>query len=242
MPIATYDKLLAAALLPDTVTKVLWLDCDLLVLANAAQLWDSGFGDHCALAVQDSVVPCVSSRFGVSGYRERGLDPVAKYFNAGVVLIDLVRWREEDVSGQALAYVRSYRKRVWFMDQEALNAVLCGHWGELDARWNRNVGMATVRGADDDAWILHFSGNLKPWRYRGRGRYHALYYLHLDTTAWAGWRPKKSWWGSVLGMYETSMLRRLMYPFEQLAMQLLRMLTRHYATETDVRDARPGRA
>lgn len=242
MPIATYDKLLVAALLPATVSKVLWLDCDLLVLADVTRLWDSDLGDRHALAVQDSIVPRVSSRFGVSGYRERGLDSGAKYFNAGVMLLDLARWRKDDVSGQALAYLRRYREHVWFMDQEALNAVLAGHWGELDPRWNRNVGVDTVRGAEDDASILHFSGNLKPWRYRGRGQYHALYYRHLDATAWAGWRPEPSWRSAAIGLYETSRLRRLVYPLEQRGMPLVRMFTRHYATEADVRITRPGTA
>ena len=242
MPIATYDKLLVAALLPETVSKVLWLDCDLLVLADVARLWDSDLGDRHALAVQDSLVPRVSSRFGVSGHRERGLDPGAKYFNAGVMLLDLARWRDEDVVGQALAYLRRYRERVWFMDQEALNAVLAGRWAELDARWNRNVGVSTVRGGEDDAWILHFNGNLKPWRYRGRSRYHALYYGQLDATAWAGWRPEQSWRSAAVGLYETSTLRRLVYPLEQRGMPLVRMFTRHYATAADVRIPRPGTA
>jgi lipopolysaccharide biosynthesis glycosyltransferase len=128
------------------------------------------------------------------------------------------------------------------MDQEALNAVLAGRWGELDPRWNRNVGVDTVRGAQDDAWILHFSGNLKPWRYRGRGRYHTLYHRHLDATAWAGWRPEQSWRSAAVGLYETSTLRRIVYPLEQRGMQLVRMLTRRYATASDLRVTRSGRA
>jgi lipopolysaccharide biosynthesis glycosyltransferase len=240
MSIATYDKLLVAALLPKPVSKVLWLDSDLLVLADVGRLWDSDLGDHTLMAVQDSVVPHVSSRFGIASHRSQGLDPRAKYFNAGVMLLDLARWRDEDVCGQALAYLHRHRGRVWFMDQEALNAVLADRWGELDPRWNRNVGVQTVRGSEEEAWILHFSGNLKPWRYRGRGRPHGLYYRHLDATAWVGWRPDPSLRGAVIAWYERSTPRRWVYPLEPVGLQLVRWLTRRYATEADLRVAHPG--
>ena len=110
MPITTYDKLVIARLLPPAVRKAIWLDGDVLVLGDLAELWDADMSDHHALAVQDAIVPLVSSRFGVAGYRELGIPPEAKYFNAGVMVINTTRWREEDIAGRAIVYLKRYRE------------------------------------------------------------------------------------------------------------------------------------
>ena len=235
MPIATYDKLMVPTLLPATARKALWLDCDLLVLADAARLWDTPLEGRHALAVQDEITPYVSSRFGVAHYRELGLDPNFKYFNAGVMLIDLHRWRRDDITHQALNYLKRHRDHVYFWDQEGLNVSLAGKWAELDARWNWNASVRALAGARPDAWIVHFCGSLKPWRYPGRDGYHSLYYRYLDQTAWAGWRPQRTWQNVALGMYAGSRLRRVVHPAERWRMQLWRKLTLRYSTETDVR-------
>jgi lipopolysaccharide biosynthesis glycosyltransferase len=235
MPIATYDKLLVAEVLPERAAKALWLDCDILVLADVARLWDTPLGQHHALAVQDAIVPYVSSRFGVTGYQAAGLAPQAKYFNAGVMLLNLDLWRRDDIAGQALEYLRWYRDRVYFWDQEGLNAALAGRWGELDARWNWNATVGTLTSVAEEAWMIHFSGTLKPWRYRGRAQHNVLFYQYLDQTAWAGWRPQPSWHDAAVARYEISRLRRVVYPLEQWWMRLRRRLTRRYAREADVR-------
>jgi lipopolysaccharide biosynthesis glycosyltransferase len=241
MPITTYQKLTLGEWLPAEVEKVIWLDCDLLVLHDIAPLWCTDLGDRQMFAVPDQRVPFVSSRFGVAAYRELGLAPEAKYFNAGVLLIDVGRWRRDDVAGRAAHYLKTYRDRVFFWDQEALNAVLAGQWGELDAAWNhhptidhllgREVPPKEGRGADGishDIRIAHFSGNLKPWNSQGSSPYHTLYFRYLDQTAWTGWRPARTFTGTMLQAYESSRLRRLVYPAEQWATHLMRTLTRSH--------------
>ncbi|MGH7177826.1 MAG: glycosyltransferase family 8 protein [Tepidisphaeraceae bacterium] len=234
MPIATYDKLLVCELLPHGTSKVLWLDCDLLALADVGKLWDLPLDSHHVLAVQDAIVPNVSSRWGVAGHQEIGLDPNAKYFNAGVVLVDLNLWRRDDVAGKALTYLRQYRDDVYFWDQEGLNAALSGRWGELDPRWNWNASLGTLKRDGEGAWIAHFSGALKPWRYRGQSGHHARFYEYLDQTEWAGWRPPLDWRAAAISRYEASRLRRVIYPLERWWMRLQRKLTQRHASEEDV--------
>ena len=111
VPYSVYDKLLVPDLLPADCGQALWLDGDTLVLGNIAPLWDRGAGCHAVLAVQDPTVPRVSSQFGVAGYRELGLVDRAPYFNAGVMLMNLARWRREEVSARALDYLKKYREQ-----------------------------------------------------------------------------------------------------------------------------------
>jgi lipopolysaccharide biosynthesis glycosyltransferase len=227
MALTTYHKLTLTRWVPRPAGKVLWLDCDLLVLTDVARLWDSPWNGHTLLAVTDERVPTVSSPFGVAAYRELGLAASAPYFNAGVLLIDLDRWRSDGVERRATEYLRRHSRRVYFFDQEALNAALAGEWGALDERWNRHPSISAFHGgsAADAPFIVHFSGNLKPWIHAGRSRYHQMYYHHLDRTAWSGWRPRASLQASLLSRYETSGLRRLLFPAEHLWMRAVRAIT-----------------
>ncbi len=196
MSISVYDKLLIADLALPEVDQALWLDSDTLVLADVAPVWDRGPGHHSLLAVQDSLVPLVSSRFGVARYRDLGLRPDAKYFNAGVMLMNLTQWRQRQVSGRALDYLKKYANDVSFWDQEGLNAVLSGEWGELDPAWNWSVNLRWANGdrvTNGAAKIIHFNGNLKPWTYDRRDAHYRAYYEYVDRTPWPGWRPSTSW-------------------------------------------------
>lgn len=231
MPVTTYDKIMVAELLPPSLAKALWLDCDVLVQADLTALWDLPFLDRLALAVQDDLVPTLGARFGVAGRVDLALPADAPYFNAGVMAIDLARWRGEEVARRAIEYLKRYRDRVFFWDQEALNAVLAGRWGALDGAWNRSVspnGRRLSRREPDPApaRILHFTGNLKPWRYPSASPFHELWFRTLDETVWAGWRPERSWRGALLGRYGSSRARRALYPAERWAMQILRRATR----------------
>ena len=85
MPVTTYYKLRIADMLPPAVRRAIWLDCDLVVVSDLARLWDTDCGDHHVMAVQDSIVPLVSSPFGVTHYTQLGIPATAKYFNAGVM-------------------------------------------------------------------------------------------------------------------------------------------------------------
>ena len=89
------DKLLLAERLPADLQRVIWLDCDLVVLADAGRLWDENLNGHHALATKDAVVPLVSSPSGVAGWKELGIPADASYFNAGVMSIDLTLWRRD---------------------------------------------------------------------------------------------------------------------------------------------------
>ncbi len=104
LPISVYYKLFVPDLLPDDIPTALWLDGDTLVRSDVSPLWDRGTGGAPVAAVQDVRVPLVSSRFGVAFYRELGLHRSAKYFNAGVMLMNLDRWRSDRVADRALEY------------------------------------------------------------------------------------------------------------------------------------------
>jgi lipopolysaccharide biosynthesis glycosyltransferase len=234
-----YQRLLIAELLPRGLQRTVWLDCDLVVQQDLSRLWDTELGDRHVLAAQDMVIPYVSSFMGISHHAQLGIPASAKYFNAGVMLVNLALWREHDIPGQVIEYVQRYRDDVMFLEQEGLNAVLAGKWGELDPRWNQNASVSgrrfykprhlderTYDRVVEDPWIVHFNGNIKPWTVRRQDRLRVEYFRYLDATPWAGWRPTRTFTGVLVGMYESSRLRNVLYPVESRGLDVLRRLTR----------------
>ena len=233
MPVTTYYKMGIAELLPPEIEKVIWLDCDMLVLDDLCDLLTEASLAY-TLAAQDTLVPYVASKFGVAGAFDLGLDPKLNYFNAGMMVIDTLRWRADRVADRATEYLRKYSNRVFFWDQEALNAVLAGEWSLAPARWNwsaTNDRTGLNSRKTDGDWlpsIIHFNGNIKPWTVANNDRASGLWLSYLDETPWRDRRPKRTVSGMLLSWYSTSNLRRITYPAEQWRMQITRRLTQHY--------------
>ena len=224
MPVTTYFKLLVPDLLPHNVDRAIWLDCDMLVTRDIALLWDVDLNGYPTAAVQDQLVPLVSSRGGIARCAELGISTQAKYFNAGVMLMSLSAWRREGVTRKALTYLRENARSVMFWDQEGLNVVLASKWQELPRSWNVNVSLPGWRRAPRDRApaILHFAGMLKPWAYRTSDPEWSVYNQYLDYTAWAGIRPARTAINSAISLYERSGVRRVTHSLEGVAMGIAR--------------------
>jgi lipopolysaccharide biosynthesis glycosyltransferase len=213
---AVYMRLLADELLPSKLDRVIYLDSDVLVLRDLGELWDLDMGGRALLAVQDQGVPFVDAQIalerfdavrphlwkarGVENWRELGLDPKAPYLNSGVLMMDLATWRREGIGRKLLDCIRSNPDYTQFPDQYALNAYLCGRWGELDLRWNANPGIfkfpsaeespfdvETLRQVREDPWIVHYVGHVKPWSWDGATVWKEIWQRECDATGWPPW-------------------------------------------------------
>lgn len=178
---ATYYRLLIASLCRE-LDRVLFLDADLIVMRDVVELFEMDLGPFAVAAVQDLFNPKVSSPRALPGFASAyGVDPSAKYFNSGVMIIQMARWRERDVEHRALEFLRRHRQHVGYWEQDALNAVLIDAWLALDRRWNVFPLTEILRGPkthalledslpleealalEADPFILHFVGGQKPW-------------------------------------------------------------------------------
>ncbi len=199
--IASYYRLLIPQLLPLHFTKAIYLDSDLIVNEDLGKLWDINISDRYLLAVQCSGIPYVSSPWGVVKYKEQEIPADCKYFNAGVLVINLEKWRNDNIALRVINYAEKNKQQMHFHDQEALNAVLAGQWGELDPRWNQTPSIYNFASWQDTPfsediynsvihhpYIVHFASSVKPWNSRERYPGKELFFNYLDMTAWSGWR------------------------------------------------------
>jgi lipopolysaccharide biosynthesis glycosyltransferase len=165
---ATFGRLYLGEILPETYSRALYLDADVLVLGDVRELWELDLRGHVVGAVVEPTAPTLGSERGLQHVAELGFDPELPYFNAGVLLVDLDEWRRAEIGRRAIEHIR--RLTPVLMDQDALNAVLVGRWIEIDPIWNlteywfRNE-KRQARFADvlERARIVHYVGRKKPW-------------------------------------------------------------------------------
>lgn len=243
---AAYLRLLLPKLLPDDVHRVLYLDSDMLVCRDVSHLWDTPLDDFGIAAVQDLAAPWFDSQIAASNYavalpllaaakpianyEQLGLRPTAKYFNSGLLVMNIDLWRREQLAEQVFRCLEVYREHVLWWDQYALNVVFADRWHQLDPRWNQGshafvyptweaspLDEQAFDLVKHDPWIIHFCSPAKPWH---AGCDHPLrneFFKVLDRTPWQGWRPQpiKGTPPATLGPKRRTGLRRSIHEVKQ---------------------------
>lgn len=193
--ISTYYRCFITDILPRTLSKVLYLDCDLIVHGSIRELWETDLQGYAVGVVEDmwSGKPEHYSRLD---YPEE-----FSYFNAGVMLVNMDYWREHHIGEQVAEYINRYPERLLYNDQDALNAVLYKQRLFIPFRWNmqdgffrkkrklRPVSVPALEKEMGQAAIIHFTGGKKPWNDKCVHPYKKTYFRYLDMTRWKGERP-----------------------------------------------------
>jgi lipopolysaccharide biosynthesis glycosyltransferase len=160
-----YYRISIPELFDENVEKVIYLDCDIIIKQDIQTLWEFNLENHPIAAVEN-----VSS----STYKASGLKQ-SDYFNSGVMLINLKKWREENIPEQVRTFKMEHPELICTNDQCALNGVFKGHWKRLPLIWNMQSGLyrqsqqvdrLLKEGADSAIWnpgIIHYIGWSKPW-------------------------------------------------------------------------------
>lgn len=157
-------------LLPDIVEgdKVLYLDCDIIVRHSLVDLFKINLDGIACGVVEDQ-----------NGDDLRLHNPImmfSRYFNSGVLLINLDYWRQHAVAQQIIDWIKGHKAPLMCPDQDALNAVLEHQVAFLDYRFNFQQGLykdkivwlradkwPSVFEARKDPVIVHFTAGEKPW-------------------------------------------------------------------------------
>jgi lipopolysaccharide biosynthesis glycosyltransferase len=186
---AIYYRLSLPSLLGG-LSRIIYLDADTVVLRDIAPLFDLPVEDFLLAAMPDyalyyfelmSGVPLGERRGPVISYLRNilGIDyrGPTSYFNSGVMLLNLDAWRALDIAARCVAFIERFDYLQW-PDQDALNVICGGRFLALDARWNAfarwceapsRLGPSEALTALQkdwvhDPWIVHFSGDCKPWK------------------------------------------------------------------------------
>jgi len=194
----TFARLTIPRGLPPGIRRVLYLDADLLVLDDLSALWGFEMEDAPVAAVVDGL----DAQIRRNDPAAVGVPRVARYFNAGVLLIDVARWQSYRVTERAVEYLKANPFSP-FSDQDALNVACDGQWASLPLRWNFQEHRVTAIDAlplHARPGIVHFVTSLKPWHASSCSLNVSFYDSYRDRTAFARTRigkwsdVPKGWW------------------------------------------------
>lgn len=171
------------------LTRVIYLDVDMLVRHSLADLWKMDLQD-CPIGVVED-----ADSFAMI-YDQMGMNPGTR-FNAGMMLCDLDAMRRMPLWDLYMKALEQFCGRLQAGDQDLLNQVFAGQIMIIPCRWNSTTSVyreivsysqydqQQVLEAIADPAIVHFTGRRKPWQIKSdRHRYAMEYWHYLAMTPW----------------------------------------------------------
>lgn len=177
---ATYYRLLVGDILPDDVDRVLYLDPDIVVIRDLREFYNMSLeGNIIAGAPHLHLIAEDVNRIRL------GLNKKSRYINAGVLLIDLKKWRENISLKRIFKFISVNYKKLLLADQDVVNVLLEGNALAIDERMynldektfrryssalagKKKINLEWVK---NNTVVIHFNGKHKPWKeqkYAGR--------------------------------------------------------------------------
>lgn len=167
----TTFRLLVDDLFPE-YDKVLYLDCDIIINHDVAELYDIDLADNILGVARARLVSKL-----VEDIENNLCIPYQDYFNAGVLLININRFREANIGKKCIEMLQTDVGKYKCMDQDVLNITCQGNVKFISDQWN--VEWAHIAGTIkevvidesrkdslkslDDPYIIHFTTEIKPW-------------------------------------------------------------------------------
>jgi len=165
---AAYFRLLISSILDESITKVLYLDCDIIVKKDISPLFDIDISAYALAAIRDLIVVPRTEEHR----NQLSLSYDQYYFNSGLMIINLEYWRNNDSEKKLIEFAKKERT-VYFHDQDALNYVFKGQWYMLppyicylnlclyeQLYFNHYRDFTRYK---TDCYVIHYASNEKPW-------------------------------------------------------------------------------
>ncbi len=123
----SYFRLFMAEILSESVEKLLYLDCDTMIMNSLDHLFNLNLEGLCG-AVAEPTAPLMKKKIH--------LTPNDVYFNAGVLLVDLNKWRKYQITKKFILYMDKMKGLISFEDQGVINHVLHNQIDVLPMKYN----------------------------------------------------------------------------------------------------------
>lgn len=188
---ATYYRLYLTETLPQSLNKVIYLDGDIIVRGSLEELWNTNL-ERCSIAAVNHPEFIVSDFYSRLGYPSE-----SGYFNAGVLLINLEKWRKTNIVERFIDFIRSHPESLLAHDQDVLNYVFKNDKIALPYKYNLMSCFLYQRLENDKFYyegikeaisnptIVHFLLD-KPWWVYNRHLhpYRSTFFNYRNQTIW----------------------------------------------------------
>ncbi len=192
--IPTLYRLMLPSLLKD-VKRVLYLDCDLIVLKSLSELFFTQLSPS-------QYAACVEDMGGHLHMARMGFEQNSNnfYFNAGVCLLDLEKMRQDNIEKKMFDYLKANWEKLSYSDQDVMNAVLLGHVKQMDRKYNF-ITINFYFPNDLHPTIAHFAG-IKPWKIGFYNIYREKFWEYFAKTPFSNDKQQLKIRNTVLFMHK----------------------------------------
>lgn len=197
--LVTYFRLRLGDYLDSNIERVLYIDVDAIVCGPIRELLEWDLCSNAIGAVKDT--PWMLNT--AADYLWHDKVNIKDYFNAGVLVIDMQRYRAASVFNQAIEIVNSGRE-LMYLDQDILNIIFENSWAQLPCKWNVLNGFLRRQYQDGSSRakeimdgiqnraIIHYSAKEKPWMWRCENPLKGEYFKYLRMSPWKDYRMNLS--------------------------------------------------
>lgn len=169
----TYFRISIASALKH-LDKVLYLDCDLVITASLAPLYETDLTGFYGAMVIDLPAQSMSRVFNMNH----------GYYNTGVMLINSKSWRDEGLDYKMLEWASQNAQVIKYADQDAINFISDGRIKTLDPKYNTFGYIFNRKPDDGKPVIIHYVRRLKPWNPLSELPADSEYFRYLKLTRW----------------------------------------------------------
>lgn len=191
--LATYYRISIPEIVNSSIKKVIYLDCDLIVKNDILELWQNDISNYYIGAVEN---PKFNRQF------QLGMPMDSRYFNSGVMIMNLEKWRKDNISDKVVDFLKENKDKTLLWDQDGLNAILFGKWKQIHPKWNLQTKFFKINYDDTNfkeneftdaiknPSIIHYTNPSKPWHYLNKHPLKNEYYKYLKKSYWKKYIPK----------------------------------------------------
>lgn len=159
---AMYNRFLIPLILKDVTDRVLYLDADIVCLNSIENLKKINIDNKIIAVIEESNDYVVKKRVKDLSLTSN------KYFNSGVLYININNWINRDINNKLINYAKSVKDLI-FPDQDILNVILEKDCLYIDQKYNytfdvRYKSNRYIYNLPQNIVFLHYVGKFKPWQ------------------------------------------------------------------------------
>lgn len=160
-----YSRYFIPKIVPN-LKKVIYLDVDIIVKKDIMELYNQDMENHPIAAMEESehFTPAMVKRLKKIWPTYNG-----KYFNSGVLLLDIKKLVQMDFVNKAMSLTCMLKDKIEFPDQDVLNILFENNTKSLHYSFNCFASMQHINKKNpdfspDEPVIIHYT-TLKPWKH-----------------------------------------------------------------------------
>ena len=198
-------RLLLDKILPNNIDRIIYLDGDTIVRGSIKELWNFDLkGKTLGMSIEPTIDKKRIEILNLGFY---------PYFNAGVILIDLKRFKKIKAGQKIIEYYRKYDGKLFANDQAAINGSMKDEIQVISPKYNfyniftqypywflkrimkpkKYIDKRTFILAKKNPAIIHYLGEERPWRKWNTHKYKNDYFKYLNMTVWKNTPLEEGW-------------------------------------------------